>query len=536
MTKFVFITGGVLSSLGKGIATASLGALLEARGLRVELMKMDPYLNVDPGTISPFQHGEVYVTDDGTETDLDLGHYERFTSIPTTRDHTVTAGRIYNAVIRKERHGDYLGKTVQVIPHVTNEIKNRIKKLVNETIDIVLVEIGGTVGDIESQPFLEAIRQFKLDVGFGNAINLHLAYIPYIKVADELKSKPAQHSLRELRSIGIQPEILLCRSESCVPDAIKDKITLFFSINKDSIFSSCDAESIYEVPLNLHLEGLDDKVISLLNIKADKPNMTPWNNLLNGIKNPKIKIKIAVVGKYVDFKESYKSLVEALSHASYHLEAQLDIKWIEGEVLEHSDLKECLSDCFGILVPGGFGIRGTAGMLKAIQYARENQVPFFGICLGMQMLLIEFAMNVLGLYGANSTEFEENPKFRIILKLRDLVNIENMGGNMRLGAYPCVLANDSLAAKAYGSGFIIERHRHRYEFNQSEFRSTMEKNGLVVTGLSPDGTFVELVEVSNHPYFLGCQFHPEFKSKPLDPHPLFVAFLKAVINNRHMSI
>jgi len=526
MTKFIFVTGGVISSLGKGIAAASLGALLEARGLRVTLMKMDPYLNVDPGTISPFQHGEVFVTDDGTETDLDLGHYERFTSVPTTCNHTVTTGRIYNTVIQKERQGDYLGKTVQVIPHITDEIKATIKKVAKD-VDVVLVEIGGTVGDIESQPFLEAIRQFKLEFGYGNAINIHLTYVPYIKAAGELKSKPTQHSVKELRVLGIQPEVLLCRADLDVPRALKDKISLFCSVAPDAVFSFRDASTIYEVPINLHLEGLDTKVAELLGLGDRKPDFAPWSNLLHRINNPKRNVCVAIVGKYVDFKESYKSLVEALCHAGYGLETKIDIKWVEGEDLEHGDPATYLSGCHGILVPGGFGVRGTTGMLIAIRYAREKLIPFFGICLGMQMALVEFAKNVMNLDGADSTEFEEDPKHRIIFKLRELVDVERLGGTMRLGAYPCVLVDGSLAAKAYGSLIISERHRHRYEFNQAEFRQPMESCGLIFTGSSPDGTFVEITELPSHPYFLGCQFHPEFKSKPLQPHPLFISFIEA---------
>jgi CTP synthase len=534
MTKFIFVTGGVISSLGKGIAAASLGALLEARGLKVTLMKMDPYLNVDPGTISPFQHGEVFVTDDGAETDLDLGHYERFTSVPTTCNHTVTTGRIYNTVIQKERRGDYLGKTVQVIPHITDEIKATIKKVAKD-IDVVLVEIGGTVGDIESQPFLEAIRQFKLEVGHNKAINIHLTYVPYIKAAGELKSKPTQHSVKELRVLGIQPEVLLCRADLDIPRALKDKISLFCSVTADAVFSFRDASTIYEVPLNLHIEGLDTKVATLLGLGDHKPNFAPWYDLLDRINNPKRSVRIAIVGKYVDFKESYKSLIEALRHAGYGLETQVDLKWVEGEALEHGDPSEHLNDCDGILVPGGFGVRGTTGMLVAIRYARENLIPFFGICLGMQMALVEFAQNVMGLDGADSTEFDDNPKHRIIFKLRELVDVEKLGGTMRLGAYPCVLIDGSRAAKAYNSLAISERHRHRYEFNQIEFRQSMEAYGLVFTGTSPDGTFVEIAELPSHPYFLGCQFHPEFKSKPLQPHPLFVSFIEAVIEFKRIN-
>ena len=531
MTKFVFVTGGVLSSLGKGIAAASLGALLEARGLKVTLMKMDPYLNVDPGTMSPFQHGEVFVTDDGAETDLDLGHYERFTSVPTTRNHTITTGRIYNTVIQKERRGDYLGKTVQVIPHITDEIKGAVKR-VAKGVDVVLVEIGGTVGDIESQPFLEAIRQFKLEVGLGNAINMHLTYVPYIKAAGELKSKPTQHSVKELRALGIQPDVLLCRAEQEIPRALKEKIALFCSVTPDAVFSGKDADTIYQVPMNLHAEGLDAKVAELLNLPEAESDLSHWNDLLYRIRNPKGSVRIAIVGKYVEFKESYKSLTEALHHAGYGLETQVDLKWVEGEEIDTSNAAAKLSDCHGILVPGGFGIRGTQGMIEAVRYARENKVPFFGICLGMQLASVEFARHVAGLEGADSTEFEENPKHRIIFKLRELVDVEEMGGTMRLGAYPCVLKGNSYAAVAYGSTEISERHRHRYEFNQAEYRKPLEEKGLAFTGMSPDGTFVEIVELPEHPYFLGCQFHPEFKSKPLNPHPLFTSFVKASVEHK----
>jgi CTP synthase len=531
MTKFVFVTGGVLSSLGKGIAAASLGALLEARGLKVTLMKMDPYLNVDPGTMSPFQHGEVYVTDDGTETDLDLGHYERFTSVPTTQNHSITTGRIYNTVIQKERRGDYLGKTVQVIPHITDEIKGTMKKVAKD-VDVVLVEIGGTVGDIESQPFLEAIRQFKLEAGQGNAINVHLTYVPYIKAAGELKSKPTQHSVKELRAMGIQPDVLLCRADLDLPRSLRDKIALFCSVTPDAVFCCRDASTIYEVPLNLHLEGLDAKVAALLNLGDRRPDLSAWHDLLHRIQNPKGSVRIGIVGKYVEFKESYKSLTEALHHAGYGLETQVDLKWIEGEDVEHGDPVAFLGDCHGLLVPGGFGVRGTLGMIQAIRYARENKIPFFGICLGMQMASVEFARNVVGLEGADSTEFEDAPKHRVIFKLRELVDVEELGGTMRLGAYPCLLTPDSQAAKAYHSEKISERHRHRYEFNQAEYRRPMEAKGLAFTGMSPDGTFVEIVEIPDHPYFLGCQFHPEFKSKPLQPHPLFTAFVRASAEHR----
>ncbi len=534
MAKYIFVTGGVLSSLGKGIASASIGALLEAKGLKVTLMKMDPYLNIDPGTMSPFQHGEVFVTDDGAETDLDLGHYERFTSSQTTKNHTWTAGRVYNNVLNKERRGDYLGKTVQVIPHVTNEIKDSIHS-VSKDIDIVIVEIGGTVGDIESQPFLEAVRQFRLDIGSDekgkpNAINIHLTYVPYIKTAGELKSKPTQHSVRELRTLGLHPDILLCRGDMILPDDLREKIALFCSVTKDAVFSAQDVSSIYEVPINFHQQNIHQKISELLGLTSCEPDLTPWKNLIDRIHNPSRTVIITIVGKYVEFKESYKSLIESLYHAGYSYAADVQLRWVEAEQLEKDDHQKLLVNSDGILVPGGFGIRGTRGMIRAIQYARENKIPFFGICLGLQMACIEFARNVLNLTKADSTEFNEHAEDKIIFKLRDLVGVEEMGGTMRLGAYPCSLTQGTKAHEAYQSLEISERHRHRYEFNHA-YKAQFESAGLCFSGISPDGIFIEMIELSNHPHFIACQFHPEFKSKPLHPHPLFTSFIQASIHS-----
>jgi CTP synthase len=526
--KYIFVTGGVLSSIGKGVAAASMGALLEARGLKVTLIKMDPYLNVNPGLLSPLQHGEVFVTDDGAETDLDLGHYERFTNMPTSRNNTITSGKIYNTVLGKEYRGYYIGKTVQVIPHVTDEIRSAMKK-VSKNVDVVIVEIGGTVGDIESQPFLEAIRQHKLACGINNAINVHLTYVPYIRSAGELKSKPTQHSVKDLRSLGLQPDILLCRAEQEIPRGLKDKIALFCSVTPDAVFSAKDTDLIYEAPLMLHKEGLDEKVTALLGLPDLRPDLQPWAELIKRIRNPKKVVQIAVVAKYVEFKESYRSLAEAINHAGYGLETQIDIKWIESEKLELEAPKTILGNCHGILVPGGSGVRGMKGMINAAQYAREGKVPFFGIGLGMQMATVEFARNAAMLEGADSTEYNENPSHRVICKLGELVDTEELGGTMRLGSYPCILQIGSLAGQAYGSEKIDERHRNRFEFNQTDYRNKLEEAGMAFTGLSPDNAFVEIIEIPGHPFFLGSQFHPEYKSKPLAPHPLFTAFVKACI-------
>jgi CTP synthase len=524
-TKFVFVTGGVVSSLGKGLAAASIGRLLESRGYRVTLQKFDPYLNVDPGTMSPYQHGEVFVTDDGAETDLDLGHYERFTSARLTRDHNLTTGKIYESIIQKERRGDYLGKTVQVIPHVTNEIKGAIKK-VSADADVVIVEIGGTVGDIESLPFLEAIRQMRQDVGRENSLFVHLTLVPFINAAGELKTKPTQHSVKELRAIGIQPDILLCRTDRFLSKEMKAKIALFCSVAEDAVITAKDVDSIYEVPLVLGGEGLDQIILKQLNLPLYESDMTQWHRLIERIKNPADEVHIAVVGKYVEFEESYKSLKEALVHGGLVQNLRTVIRWIEAEGVEGEDWQAQLRDYDGILIPGGFGKRGIEGMIRSIFFARTEKVPFFGICLGMQCSVIEFARNVCGLADADSSEFNPATPHRVIYKLRELRGIDDLGGTMRLGAYPCMLTPGSETRRAYGQNEVSERHRHRYEFNR-EYEETLVAHGLKVVGTSPDNNFVEVIEVERHPWFVGCQFHPEFKSKPLTSHPLFKAFIEA---------
>jgi CTP synthase len=528
--KYIFVTGGVVSSLGKGLAAASMGCLLESRGLKVNLMKFDPYLNVDPGTMSPFQHGEVFVTDDGAETDLDLGHYERFTHAKLSRDNNWTTGRIYEQIITKERRGDYLGKTVQVIPHVTNEIKAAMKKVAQE-VDIVLVEIGGTVGDIESLPFLEAIRQMRQELGRDNTLFVHVTLVPWIGAAGELKTKPTQHSVKELLSIGIQPDILLCRTDRFLSRDLKNKIALFCNVEEEAVITAKDVASIYEVPLVFAREGVDKLLLRYLRVESKEPDLTRWEELVHKIYNPKDEVRIAIVGKYVEYEDSYKSLKEALVHGATGQNLKLDLTWVEAEGLESKDgtARECeaqLEGYDGILVPGGFGKRGIEGMLNAIRYAREKKVPYFGICLGMQTACIEFARNVCGLADADSSEFNPATPHRVIYKLRELRGIDELGGTMRLGAWPCKLEPNSQAAKAYGALEISERHRHRYEFNR-EYEAILTGGGLRITGSTPDGTYVEIVEIPDHPYFLGCQFHPEFKSKPLEPHPLFSAFIKA---------
>ena len=518
--KYIFVTGGVVSSLGKGLAAASIGCLMESRGLKVSLQKFDPYLNVDPGTMSPFQHGEVFVTDDGAETDLDLGHYERFTHSRLSRDNNWTTGRIYENIIAKERRGDYLGKTVQVIPHVTNEIKSAMKK-VSQDVDLVIVEIGGTVGDIESLPFIEAIRQMRQELGRENTLFVHVTLVPYIAAAGELKTKPTQHSVKELLSIGIQPDILLCRTDRYLSHDIKSKIALFCNVEEEAVVTAKDVASIYEVPLVFAHEKVDQLALRYLQIQAPEPNLEKWEDLVRRVYNPKDEVVIGIVGKYVEYEDSYKSLKEALVHGAIGHNLKLRVDWIEAEGLESKDqtVQTQLEAVDGILVPGGFGKRGIEGMLKGIQYARENQVPYFGICLGMQTACIEFARNVCGLEQANSSEFDPATPHRVIYKLRELRGVEELGGTMRLGAWDCRLEPDSLAQQAYGQAEISERHRHRYEFNR-EYESTLTAGGLRISGATPDGTYVEIVEIPGHPFFLGCQFHPEFKSKPLEPHPL----------------
>ena len=524
-TKYIFVTGGVLSSLGKGLASASIGCLLEARGFRVTLQKLDPYINVDPGTMSPFQHGEVFVTDDGAETDLDIGHYERYTSAKLTKANNSTTGLIYQTVIEKERRGDYLGKTVQVIPHITNEIKATIKRLAEDDIDVVIVEIGGTVGDIESLPFLEAIRQLRNDVGREHAMFVHLTLVPYMETSGELKTKPTQHSVKELREIGIQADVVLCRTDRLLPKDIKEKIALFCNVPAKAVITARDVDNIYEVPLALHSEGLDTIICEDLNLPASECRIESWQELVETIKNPEHEVTIGIVGKYIELEDSYKSLNEALLHGGLPHRARVNLKWVESEGLVGEDWQEKLAAFDGILVPGGFGPRGIEGMIRAIRHARVNRVPYFGICLGMQCAVIEFARNVCSL-DANSSEFDTSTQHRLIYKLRELLGVEEMGGTMRLGAYPCELETDSLAFRIYGEREISERHRHRYEFNR-EYEELLTSYGLRIVGNSPDRNFVEIVELADHPWFLGCQFHPEFKSKPLKPHPLFVSFIEA---------
>jgi len=537
--KFIFVTGGVVSSLGKGIAAASIGALLESRGLNITIKKLDPYINVDPGTMNPFQHGEVFVTEDGAETDLDLGHYERFTTAAFSKKCNFTTGQVYDTVISRERKGEYLGGTVQVIPHITDEIKRRILD-VDEGIDVVIVEIGGTVGDIEGLPFLEAIRQLRNDLGKENSLFVHLTLVPFIKTADEMKTKPTQHSVNELRRIGIQPDILLCRTERALSQGLKDKISLFCNVEKDAVIAAKDAEVIYEVLIAFHNEGLDEKITKLLNIWAKKPDLSKWEAIGDTIKHPKKEVDIALVGKYVKLKDSYKSLNEALVHGGIANDCRVNIRYVDSEDIE----KGITADLFnvdGVLVPGGFGDRGIEGKINAIEHAREKKIPFLGLCLGMQLAVVEMGRNLADCKDANSCEFNEKTPYPLIYLIEEFTDRENKvqkrdqysdkGGTMRLGAYPCVLKAGTLAHKAYGQDVIHERHRHRYEFNM-KYRERLEKSGMIVSGISPDGTLVEIVEMKGHPWFLGCQFHPEFKSKPFDPHPLFRDFIKASLKRR----
>ena len=537
-TKYIFITGGVVSSLGKGLASASIGALLESRGLTVTIQKLDPYINVDPGTMNPFQHGEVFVTDDGTETDLDLGHYERFTNARLGKNNNFTTGKIYYSVIIKERKGEYLGGTVQVIPHITDEIKRSIK-LAADGVDIVIVEIGGTIGDIESLPFLEAIRQCRADMGSENVIYIHLTLVPYIATAGEVKTKPTQHSVKELRSIGIQPDILLCRTSKYLSNEIKSKISLFCNVSVDAVITAKDVECIYEVPLIFHKEGLDDKIVELLHIWTRAPRLKGWEDLVKKIKEPEYSVTIAIVGKYTDLTESYKSLNEALCHGGVPNSCNVKLKFIDSETITQENCSEIFSDINGILVPGGFGSRGIQGKIFTAEYARKNLIPFFGICLGMQIAVIEFARNGAGLTDANSLEFDKQTHDPVIYLMKEWYDektdtvqrrdkTSEKGGTMRLGAYPCKIEEDSLAFKAYDSLNVSERHRHRYEFN-NKYKDILEKKGLGFSGFSPSGELVEIIEIKNHPWFLGCQFHPEFKSRPMAPHPLFISFIKACL-------
>ncbi|MBV8551352.1 MAG: CTP synthase [Acidobacteriaceae bacterium] len=530
MPKYIFVTGGVVSSLGKGIAAASIGCLLESRGLRVTLQKFDPYLNIDPGTMSPFQHGEVFVTDDGAETDLDLGHYERFTHAPLTQSNNLTSGRIYENIITRERRGDYLGKTVQVIPHVTNEIKAACRKVAAD-VDVAIVEIGGTVGDIESLPFIEAIRQMRHEEGRDNTLFVHLTLVPWIAAAQELKTKPTQHSVKELRAVGIQPDILLCRSERHLSDEVKEKIALFCDVDVKGVITAKDVHSVYESPLVFADQGVDEIVLRLLRLNAGPRDLSRWTEMLDRMNNPAREVSIGLVGKYVEYEDSYKSLKEALLHAGIAHQSRVKIEWIESEQMNYPECRDYLARFDGILVPGGFGKRGIQGMLDAIRCAREDKIPYFGICLGMQTMVIEYARNVCGLSDADSTEFNPATPHRVIYKLRELKGVDELGGTMRLGAYPCRLAEGSFAAQAYGTTEISERHRHRYEFNR-EFEGTLTKHGLRLTGQTPDGVYVEICELPGHPWYLGCQFHPEFKSKPLEPHPLFREFLGAALEHR----
>ncbi|MBI4716134.1 MAG: CTP synthase [Nitrospirae bacterium] len=529
MTKYIFVTGGVVSSLGKGIASSSIGSLLESRGLRITFLKFDPYVNVDPGTMNPFQHGEVFVTSDGAETDLDLGHYERYTTVTLSGKNNTTTGKIYHNVITKERRGDYLGGTVQVVPHITDEIKKAILEAA-DSVDVIIVEVGGTVGDIESLPFLEALRQLRFDMGRENTLYIHLTLIPFVKAADELKTKPTQHSVNKLREIGIQPDILMCRTERVLPPDLKKKIALFCNVEAGSVITARDVETIYEVPLALHEEGLDDLIVGLLHLQTREPDLKPWERIVSRIKHPKQTVTIAVVGKYIDLKDSYKSLCEALTHGGVANDAGVRIQWVDAEALEQQGGDSLLADADGVLVPGGFGSRGIEGKILAIQFARARGLPFFGICLGMQCAVIEFSRHVAQLKDANSSEFDADSLHPVIHLMPDQAGVEK-GGTMRLGAYPCVVTPGSLARRAYKNGEVRERHRHRYELN-NDYRETLMKAGLAISGIYTEKNLVEIIEIPEHPWFLATQFHPEFQSRPTDPHPLFVSFIEAAAKRR----
>lgn len=533
MTKYIFTTGGVISSLGKGIASASIGKIMESRGFKIAMMKLDPYINVDPGTMNPYQHGEVYVTEDGAETDLDLGHYERFINTETTKFSNATTGQVYNAVIARERRGDYLGKTIQVIPHITDEIKERIRKAAHVSkAEILIVEIGGTVGDIESLPFLEAARQFRIEVGHHNALYVHLTLIPYVRSAEEIKTKPTQHSVGKLREIGIQPDILICRTEKALRDDIREKISLFCNVNKEAVIEARDAESIYQIPLVFKEQGLDKIILGQFQLKSKSTDLKDWKEkVVERAIHPHHKVTVAVVGKYIGLQDAYKSIYESLIHAGIYNDAKVVIKKIDSEDIEKYGIGSLLDDVSGILVPGGFGYRGIEGKIKAIRYARENKIPFLGLCLGMQCAVIEFSRNVCGLKRANSTEFDRKAKYPVISLLEEQKHVKDMGGTMRLGVYPCKVKKGSLAYKVYKKGLIFERHRHRYEFN-NKYKNLLEKKGMAFSGIYPKKNLVEMVEISNHPFFLAVQYHPEFKSKPDKPHPLFRDFITTALKHQ----
>ncbi len=530
MSKFIFVTGGVVSSLGKGVSSASIGNLLESRGLKFTFLKLDPYINVDPGTMNPYQHGEVFVTDDGAETDLDLGHYERYTSLTLTKESNYTTGRIYHSVISKERRGDYLGATVQVVPHITDEIKQSILR-VSEGMDVTIVEIGGTVGDIESLPFLEAIRQIPYDVGRDNVLYVHLTLVPYMGASGELKTKPTQHSVNKLREIGIQPNILLCRTDRYLPPDLKEKIALFCNVEKGAVITAKDVETVYEVPIVFRKEGLDELIVRMLQLNTGPPNLREWDAMVQKIKYPKHDVLVALVGKYVGLKESYKSLTEALVHGGIDHETRVKIQWVESADIERLGAEQLLREADGILIPGGFGLRGVEGKVETVRYARERRIPFFGLCLGMQCAVIELARHGVGLTEADSSEFNPSTPDPVIDLMADQREVSGKGGTMRLGAYPCRIQEGSLAQKAYGVQEVSERHRHRYEFNNA-YRDVLERQGLVLSGLSPDGRLVEIVELRGHPWFLATQFHPEYHSRPHHPHPLFSAFVGAALANK----